>query len=161
MTWLVFILLLLLLFIAWLLIAPLVVELDTDKASCRLSWGSIGSCSIYFENEWWLEYRVLFYQQKIRLVNLTNKPSKKTAKKNKKPASRPPLHKMIHVLQSFTISKWRLAADTGDASLNARLYALNFLPACRSHVHINFAGYNYAYIKITNRPWKMIWAFLH
>jgi hypothetical protein len=59
------------------------------------------------------------------------------------------------------VEEWRLAMDTGDYILNARLFPLNFLPGCRNHLHINFLEENYLYLKIRNYPWKIIYAFVH
>lgn len=94
-------------------------------------------------------------------MDIKTSTQKRTTKKKKQQTKRPPLNKMIQVLKSFTVKEWQLAADTGEPTWNARLYPFNFLPACHSHLHINFVDENYLYLKIINRPWKMIWAFLH
>ena len=94
-------------------------------------------------------------------MDIKTSPKKSTPKKKKQQKKMPTLNKMIQVLKSFKVKQWQLAADTGDTTWNARLYPFNFLPACHSHLHVNFADENYLYFKIINRPWKMIWAFLH
>lgn len=63
------------------------------------------------------------------------------------------------MLRTFTVEKWQLAIDTGDYPFNALLFPINFLPNSREHVLINFSGHNYFYGKISNRMWKIIYAY--
>ncbi len=67
---------------------------------------------------------------------------------------------MRRVLATFRVEQWQLAIDTGDYVLNAQLYPVNFLPRCYGHLQINFTGENYGYIRIRNRPWQLLYAYL-
>ncbi|HSN59316.1 MAG TPA: hypothetical protein VLR49_00160, partial [Ferruginibacter sp.] len=78
MSWLVLIVIFLCLFVCWLLISPLVFELDTREARSTICWVSIGKCSIFFEEEWWLQYQVFFYQKRIKLMDIKKRPQKRT-----------------------------------------------------------------------------------
>jgi hypothetical protein len=70
------------------------------------------------------------------------------------------LKKAIRVIKTFRVTEWHLAIDTGDHTCNAQLYPLNFLPYTFKHLHINFHDQNYLVLKIRNRPWKILYAFL-
>ncbi len=67
---------------------------------------------------------------------------------------------MIRVLRTFRVTEWRVAIDTGDYARNAQLYPMNFLPYAFKHLDINFRDENFLVLRIRNRPWKMIYAFL-
>ena len=62
--------------------------------------------------------------------------------------------------KTFRITEWKLALDTGDYSLNAPLYPLNFLPYTINHILVNFQNENYLALKVRNRPWKILIVFL-
>ena len=70
------------------------------------------------------------------------------------------LKKTFRIINTFRVTKWHLAVDTGDHTHNARLYPLNFLPGNFNHLHVNFRNESYLLLKIRNRPWKIINAFL-
>ena len=70
------------------------------------------------------------------------------------------LKKLIRVLKTFRITEWQLAVDTGDHTRNAQFYPLNFLPYTYKNLNINFCDENYLVLKIRNRPWKIVFAFL-
>ena len=160
MIWLI-ILLALLSFIAWLLITPLVFEVDTRIPCAGLKWRGIGSVGIWYENEWWLTIRVFFYRRTIRLSEImTNSgkikedAEKKTEKRRIK--TRRLLMKLLRAIRTFRVTKWELTIDTGDNVLNAQLYPLNYLPCTFKHLEINFRNENYLFAKISNRPWRIL-----
>lgn len=70
------------------------------------------------------------------------------------------LKKAVRIIKTFRVTEWRLAVDTGDHTRNAQLYPLNFLPGTFRHLQINFRDENYLVLKIRNRPWKILYAFL-
>jgi hypothetical protein len=156
------ILLLLLALVLWLLWAPLQLEIDSRQPVARLRWISIGRAAVWYEEEWWLSFRVFFFQKTLRLASIKAKPKKRPAKRMKKPKrrGRMTLQKMIRLLRSFRVQEWKWALDTGDYPLNARLYPLNFTNRLRNHLLVNFNNENYLYVSIWNRPWRMLWAFL-
>jgi len=70
------------------------------------------------------------------------------------------LLKAARMARTFHILEWKLAIDTGDYTRNAQLYPLNFMPGAFSHLQVNFRDENYLVLKISNRPWKIVYAFL-
>lgn len=162
MIWLLVILLLLVLLLLWFLLAPLQLEIDSRQPVARLRWISIGRAAIWYDEEWWLSFRILFIRKTMRIASMKARPKKITAKRLRKPKKRRvmSLKKMVRLLRSFRVQEWRLALDTGDYPLNARLYPLNFLGGLRNHLLVNFNDENYLYVRIRNSPWRMLWAFL-
>lgn len=162
MIWLLFILLLLLALVLWFLLAPLQLEIDSRQPVARLRWISIGRAAIWYDEEWWLSFRVFFFHKTLRVASMKAGPKKIASKRVKKTRKRPgmTLKKMIRVLRSFRVQEWKLAIDTGDYPLNARLYPLNFMGGLRNHLRVNFNDENYLYVRIRNSPWRMLWAFL-
>lgn len=161
MTWLLVIVLLLILLLSWLLLAPLQLEIDTRQPAANIKWVSIGRAAIWYDEEWWFSFRVFFFHKTIKLASMKAKPKKLAshpAKKTKK-KSKGLLKKMIRVLRSCRVQQWGLAVDTGDYTLNARLYPFNFFGKLHGHLLVNFTDQNYFYIRVRNRPVKMLYAF--
>lgn len=152
-------------FLFWFLFSPLVVKIDTRVPEAELQWKSIGSIWIWFEDEWWLSMRILFYRKTIRLSEIKTRQKKiKEVTEKKKSKGKMKLgrllRKMIRVIKTFRVAEWQLAIDAGDYTRNAQLFPLNFLPYSFEHLHINFTEDNYLVLKIKNRPWKIVYAFL-
>ena len=112
---------------------------------------------------WRLRINAPFYEKTFYLSELKTKPRKiKTAgagKKEKKKRSLRDILKMITAItKTFRVTEWKLALDTGDYTLNAVLYPLNFLPHTANHLLVNFQNENYLVLKVRNRPWKIVYA---
>lgn len=165
MYWLIGILLFLFLIICWLLIAPLVMIIDTTRPIASIKWVTLGSAKIWYEEEWWVSMRIPFYRRTWRLADLLKKkPIKKVEAKKKSPSKKLPLSKKMEkfwfIIKSFRVRKWQLAIDTGNPVRNAQLYPLNFYPGAERHILVNFNDDNFLILEIVNRPLKMIIAFL-
>jgi hypothetical protein len=149
----------------WLLLSQIRIVIDTRVPEAGIQWVSIGTARIWYDQEWWLGIRVLFFRKTIRLAALQSKPKQvKEHSGKKKPGvgtkPRRMWKKLIRTLKTFRINEWQLALDTGDYTQNARLYPLNFLPFTMEHLSVNFKDENYLVVKISNRPWRMIVAYL-
>jgi hypothetical protein len=162
MIWVLGILLFICLLLLWFLISPLVLEIDSRKPAAMLKWVSIGKAIIWYEEEWWVSFRVFFFRKKIRLSSIkrtqkktTDQPAKKTKRKTKGL-----FRKIVRVLRTCKVEEWQLAIDTGDYALNAQIYPLNFWPVLHHHFGINFNDENYLYVKISNRPVRILYAYL-
>lgn len=153
----------------WLLFAPVVLEADTRVPYMLLRWRGIGHAAITYDEEWRLKWKVFFFGKTITLgpemktgtkkKKAIEKP-RKVVKKKKKRSAVKMLTKMIRIIKTFRVQYWQCAVDTGDNTLNAKLYPFNFLPGCYGHVQINFTGMNYLNFRISNRPWRVLRAFL-
>jgi hypothetical protein len=127
-----------------------------------LKWVSIGRAMIWYEEEWWVSFRVLFFQKKIRMSSIkrTQKKAADQPTKKIKRRTKGMLRKIVRVLHTFKVEEWQLAIDTGDYALNAQIYPLNFLPALNHHIGINFNNENFLKVKISNRPVRILYAYL-
>lgn len=147
----------------WLLLSPFIIEVDTRIPQVGIRWISIGKMRIWYEDEWWLSFRIFFYTKKIRVAAIKRKAKKKDdAAKTRRRKTRfiSLLQKMIRISKTFRVQEWQLAVDTGDFTLNARLYPVNYLPYTHTHLHINFSDENYFILKMKNQPWKIALAYL-
>jgi len=164
MIW-VIILIVLISFISWLLISPVVIKVDTMIPMTELRWVSIGNVRIWYETEWWLSFRILFFQKTIRFSEMKRKSKKiKDTASKKKPKKKIKISRMLkkltRVIKTFRVTEWQLAIDTGDSTRNAQLYPLNYLPYTFEHLRINFRDENFLLLKIRSSPWKILYAFL-
>jgi len=160
MTWILTIVILLFLLLCWMLLSPLVLELDTASEKAMFTWPGIGSASLWHDGKWQIFLRVFFFSKKFALSG--NKKHKvKPARNKKQKSKRPvPFYRFVNCLKTFRVVDWKMAIDTGDFALNAKLFPLNFHPMLQNHVEVNFTEKNYFYLKIRNYPWRMIYAFL-
>jgi hypothetical protein len=146
-----------------LLLAPFIIEADTRVPYVTIRWMGIGKATITYQEEWKMDLQVFFFS---KTIPLPPPEKKKTAvrQKKKKPGKQisfsGAMQKLWRVLKTFRVHRWQLALDTGDYTLNAKLYPVNYLPYCYDHVHVNFNDENYLYFSISNRPWKLLYAFL-
>ena len=167
MTWLLTILLALCILLAWILLSPVVIEIDTRVLRAQIRWFGIGHAKLWYDDEWQFSFRVLFFGKTVRLADRKAKPSKKKITagkkkpKNRKTGSARVFKRMVKVLRTFRVEEWKLAIDTGDYTRNAQLYPLNFIPFNRKHLYINFNNRNYLVLKISNRPGRIVLAFLN
>lgn len=149
-------------FFWWLLISPLVLEIDSKLPIASLVWGSIGKATIWYEEEWWLAVKIFFYNKKFRLATIKKrrkniKPKQVEIKKKNKMVM---IKRVMKIIGTFRVEEWKIAIDTGDYCLNGNLYPFNFLPNCFNHIAINFVGDNFLYLRIKSRPWKMLYTLL-
>ena len=154
--------------ILFLLLAPLRLELDTRAPYIRFQWWGIGKGVLYYDTGWKADVQVLFFHKTFLLEEIKTKSKKKKTlpekaeKKNRHKKSTPFtvwMRKARNLLCSFTVERWQLALDTGDAAWNARLYPLSWMPRLKGHVNINFIDENYLYLRVRNQGWKLVWAY--
>ena len=162
MIWLIGILALIFITLCIILLSILVIEIDTRIPQAGIRWGTIGKARIWYDEEWWLSIQLLFYRKIFRMADIKNKPAKtKNEAKNKtKKTGRVKniLKRMSRTIKTFQVVEWKLAIDTGDTVRNAQLYPLNFFPKIYNHLFINFTNENFFVLRITNRPWKILYA---
>jgi len=117
---------------------------------------------VYEENKWWLSVSILFFSKTWELERLAykrKKPAREVKPKTRRRRSKW-LRRLFNMGTSFRIIRWRIAIDTGDDIRNAWLYPLNFYPAFRHHLFINFSDENYLFLQIRNAPWRMLYALM-
>jgi len=150
--------------IGWLFLSKIVFEVDTRIAKAELRWQGIGSVKIWYDDEWWLSFRVPFYRKIIRFVEIRtrshNARRTKVKRKGKRFRMIRILRKSIKMIQSFQVREWQLSIDMGDFSSNAQLYYLHFLKPTFGRLYVNFNDENFLVLRIYNYPWKMLYAFM-
>jgi hypothetical protein len=160
------ILLIILLPVAWILLAPFQFEIDTRVPVIMVQWKSIGNATLFYEDEvWWLQIRVWFFSKKWNLVQMIfagRKKKKKVVQSRKRKSGRKymPFIKFFKILKTFQIVHWEIAFSADDYTKNARWYWLNFLAVTRKHVYINFDDKNYLVLVIRNKAWRIAHAFM-
>lgn len=161
------VLVILLSLILFLLLSPLWIELDSSVPVGRVRWWGIGRAELRYEKEWMAKLRILFfkrtfYLERTKKTGIARTKSKKRKQaKNTKPGIpfRIMIKKIRRVLRSFIVEKWQVAIDTGDATLNARLFPLNWMPGLKGNLLVNFNGEEYFRCRIRNTGWRLLWAW--
>lgn len=163
MFWLILITLLLL-FLCWILFSPFELEIDTGIPHVSFKWKSIGKAEVVYENQRWLfSLDTLFYSHTWPLSRVFRKRRKvktKKVEKTGKASFRMPLSRILRILSSFRVKEWRVALDANDSLRFAMAYPLNFFPLLAGHLRINFEGITYLRIRISNRAWRMAYAWI-
>lgn len=153
----------LLFFLFWILLSPVVFEIDTRLPRATLQWTGIGNAWIWYDEEWWFSFRILFYQKEILLSEIKRKNK---SEKNREKSQRPKKNriwlfkKIIKVIRSFKIKEWQVGIDTGDFVRNAQLYPINFVPTTFRHLYVNFHGDTFLFIRIQNNVWRIIYSLI-
>jgi hypothetical protein len=153
--------------ILFLLLTPIWIELDTRVPFGRLQCWGVGGVELYHDKQWIVRLRILFFKKIFYLEKITKANGAKRKKKKREPGIPKRrgmslwvmLKKMKRVYRSFTVEKWQLAIDTGDATLNARLYPLNWIPVLQGHLFVNFNGDQHFQCRIRNAGWRLLWAW--
>jgi hypothetical protein len=152
-----------LLILGWLLLAPLQLQIDTRIPEISFRWISVGKAKmVYEQGKWWLKISVFFFFKQWELEELIFKPKKKVKKTRPKTKTDHSkwFRKLLNLLKTFRVTKWRIAIDAGDDVRNAWLYSLNFYPGIKGHFCVNFFDESYLLLEIRNAPWKMVYALM-
>lgn len=155
---------------AWLLCAPLVIRADTREI-IDLRWKTIGGARIFAEGDQLvLRGNIFFIGFRWRLEDLLLKERRRkkkkqgvraTKKKSRRKGGPNRLPAMWRVLRSFRLRRLYIEMDTGNFTLNARLYPLNHYPfPVDKRLHINFLGENYVILHLVNAPWRILYAWV-
>lgn len=157
------ILIFLFLILVWLFFAPVLLQIDTRIPAVYLRWITVGKAKLVYEQDkWWLRISVFFFSKEWDLSKLTYERKKRVRKVKPKRRTKKPnwLRRLLNMGRSFRITRWQIAIDSGDGMKNAWLYPLNFHPAFRNHLNVNFFDENYLFLEIRNAPWKIIYALM-
>lgn len=157
----------LLLFLTWLLVSPIRLQIDTRRQVYLLQWQGIGRIQLMpVTDNLVIQLRVFFWRKKF--YPLEYQPRKKQPKevgKKKKKSRKVDFQKYkrkgIRLFRSFRIRAFRLDLDTGDYVYNSYLYpAFHFLSAGKRQLTINYRGLSEMFLIVENRLYRMLIAFL-
>ena len=104
-----------------------------------------------------------YYFYPLRYIG-KNKKNKNISKKKKKKKTRSKigLRNGLQLLKSFKIKRFDLKIDTGDYTLNAKLYPLFlFLNNRVGHFNVNFKNRNQFVLHIQNRPIDIVKSYIN
>lgn len=152
----------------WLLLSPIVLQVDTRHNEYVLYWGTLANASLVPQkDDLLLRLRLPFWRKDFSMIRLLVKPTK-----NKQTRTReaPPKQKskwrfswtrFRRILKSFRVQYFRLELDTDDYVTNAYLYPLcHFLNTPTRSITINFQGRSQCAFRIQNRLARVLIAFI-
>jgi hypothetical protein len=164
-------LVLFLLFLSWVLFTPVVFKASTDEHILGVKIQGLGGVRVVWEGDqlpkakwrlWWWERDIKFTEKPSEKKE--EKPTKEKApakRKRKRIGPKMTFMKVIRILRSFKVRKFRINLDTDDYIFNAYLYPLfAVLDHGRGHLQVNYEGRVDVDVEITNRAAWVLWAFL-
>lgn len=155
-----------LLIIAWLLLAPFEMDIDTRVPHACFIWISIGQALVIYENEdWFLRVRIFTFHKEWALSKMLSeepKKKKRIPKKSRKAGtgSKFKWHRFLKMLSTFRVTECQLALDANDHFRYIFLFPFNFFPHIGKHFYINFEDQTYFFIRIRNQPWRLLYAWI-
>ena len=159
-------LVLFLLLIVYLLVAPIVIYLDTTANTFYLKLTHFVKISLESDKVAVLKIKMELFFFKFYYYPFRIEPKKKSKKATKisdhKTKRSVGLKKGYKILKTFKVKKLLVNIDTGDCLLNAKLYPVfvvlnyNF-----GSFKINFAGRNQMVLYLQNSPFNIIKTFIN
>jgi len=155
-----------LLLIIYLLFIPVILFIDTTTNEYYIQLKGLAKASIELHSE-----EVLIFKLRISFFNFyfyplrkwrssKSKKKKIVTKKEFKNIKKLGFRKTLRVLRSFKIKNFVIDIDTGDWTLNAKLYPISSLLNNKvGSFNINFEGRNRMALHIQNRPISIIKSF--
>lgn len=70
------------------------------------------------------------------------------------------MSQVLKLMKSFSIDECRIVISDEDETWNARWYWLRFFPFTGQCVQVNFLNDSYLRIAVSNRLYKIIYAFM-
>lgn len=171
MLWLLIVFTILLAILAWLLIAPLQLQIDTTANHYRVQWKTIGYGQLIIRPaELAVRLKVLFWQKEWPLFPPTPKtkeepkpeqhhPENQQSQKAKK-RSWPKLN-FRALLRTFEVKRLRLHLDTDDFIVNSYLFPIFYLLRREDRdLQINYKGEALLQLVVENRLYRLVLAFM-
>lgn len=165
------ILILLGILVAYLLLMPIIVSIDTKKNEYYLQLKGLAKAYILPNEETLIriQLNVLFMTFNIDPLDeyYKRKQSKKLKKSNQKPKKenrhrKIEIIKIIRLLKTFKVKEFYINLDTGSVITNAKLFPVfQCLNYYKGGFHINFLGHNQLALKLQNRPINIIKTFIN
>ena len=165
MSWIILVIILILL--AWPLVAPFQLIIDSEMGKVEFHWKSIGRIGL-----WANEEAILLLKVNIGCFHRTWKPlewqskpqnnqPKKVKKKRKSNIQNLPFQLIYQLLSTFRVRYFRLDLDTDDFVLNSYLYPFAFtLQRMGWQVSINYAGRSYFTCCVENQLARIGWTVI-
>lgn len=152
--------------LAYLLFAPIVLEIDTPRRWYGLHYGPALDARLVVDHLADPRFVLRFWRWQWRwslLSKRTPKPASPKAAPSPQPKRRRRLGlpRMLKLLRTFHVRRFRLTMDTDDYVLNAYLFPIaTWLTARGWPVSVNFMRQNQLELQIENRAGRLLWAFI-
>lgn len=154
------------LLIIYLLLAPIVLYINTAEGQYYIRLKGLAKASIEGHKEELLRIKLKifsrnFYFYPLKKIGAAKK--KKSVKRNgRKTMRRIGIGRMLRMLRSFKVRRVLLDIDTGNCISNAKLYPFFVLLNYTSgEFRINFEGRNTMALHLENRPIHIIKSFIN
>jgi len=160
MIWLYFLLLIIVAVLAYVLLAPIYIEVDSERNLCRVRVHQLMSMQLFVKESLFMELRITWWHRWFDLLAARNRKTK--PKKNVERKAVIPYHKILAVLRTFKIRKCEVNIDSGDNYVNGIFFPWVRLLGWYSHrnITVNFLGENRLILEIENNAARILWAFL-
>ncbi|MBS1524542.1 MAG: hypothetical protein JST19_02770 [Bacteroidetes bacterium] len=165
MTWF-WVLLPVLIALAYLLLAPFYVEINTASDLYRVRFHRLVSTALLITGEGLqMDLRIARWKKRIDLLA----PRKSARNEKKKPAKKPAGRKHISfrtiwaVIKTFKVNRFFLTADTGDPALNGKVFPVVYAVSVFTgqNLSVNFSGRNELILDISNNLARVLRAFIY
>ncbi len=170
MVWII-VLMVLLLALTYLLLAPIVLHIDTATDQYYVNLKGLAKATLIKEEKEFLKVKltVLFMNfnfYPLRKIGSSTSSEKKQKKKlrarGRKKKRSMSVRTAFRLLKSFKVKKFLIDIDTGDYVMNAKLYPIfTYLDHRFGGFYINFKGHNRLLIHMYNRPITLIKSFIN
>ena len=155
---------LLLVFTTWLLVAPMRIEVDSQQQHVKFQWWGIGHARLFLlNNELLLRARIGPWVHTWHPMRW-KRASRKTRKQSKKDHQRKrsmSLQRIKKILRSFSLNVLKLDLDTDDYVMNGYLYPLfAMIKRPNRQLQINYNGTTTLYVQLENRGYRLLRAFI-
>lgn len=153
--------------LAYLLTAPLRLEIDTSKGVLRVRFHALAGARLNATgNSLVLQWNILGIHKDLDLLSILTEQKKDSDRarleKRRKNSPSIPFRKILAIIRSFKVRKFSLYIDTGDMELNGQLFPL--LAGAGWFIHrdmrINFNGKNELVLDIENNALRVMRAYL-
>lgn len=162
MIWLI-VLLIVVLILAYLLVAPFYLEINSDDGLCRARFHRLASARLsVIDNSWILDLKIVGWHKQIDLFAQPTPQKKAVQRISQEKKAGLPFRKVWAVIRTFRINKCDLSFDFGDMPVNGILYPVvkGVSMLTGKNISINFWNENRIILEIENNFARMIWAFI-
>jgi hypothetical protein len=154
--------------LVWIVVAPIIIKINSTQQVYELHWVSIGHASVLFNTDQIIvAFQIFFFKKRIAIdlfkICTSTKESKPDRKKNKSKSYSfsKTGYKVKKVLQSFQVKKLWLNLDTDDYYYNAFLYPIFFfVKGDHYRLNINYQGKNELILIVKNRFIRILFAII-
>lgn len=159
-------------FFIWLLLAQIVIQINSQTNVYQLRFGNVLQGDVNFvDDKFRFKIKTLFFKKDIEIdpLRLTKKPKAEKPETQSKTSKfratiAADLHnymrKLKRVFQSFKLHYFKLNLDTDDYNCNAFLFPVfYFMNKKNISMNINFNQYNAINLKVSNRLIKILIAY--